>query len=325
MTEKSLVWGGNTTGDAGPYSFEQWQHMYRILFQTDIADEGIVDAYLNELAVTGAVTPVVVNTGAALVDGVPYESTASVSVTIPTPAGATRIDRIVLRKSWSAQTVRITRIAGVEGGGAPALVQSDGTTWDIPLAQLSTTIGGAITVTDQRVNCQTPLSEAPNPKVIALYRTETTIVSDNTEQQVFTATLPANSLSTGNKVSLILWGTGKQNSGVGATATLRLNLGATEFINEVSDTWNNDANFYMGRIQFDIWGDGATNAQRGAIRSGDADDWGTRIQFTRMDNDTAAEDQTSDLTIEATFQWSVSNANTTMTFYGGVLVLYKEL
>jgi hypothetical protein len=48
------------------------------------------------------------------------------------------------------RTVRITRIAGIEGAGAPAITQTAGTTWDIPLAQVSITTGGAITLTDQR-------------------------------------------------------------------------------------------------------------------------------------------------------------------------------
>ena len=159
MGELSLPWAGIVTGDAGPYSDDDWSDTWRVLFQTDRTDQGIIYAYLNELAVTGATSPVAVDTGAALVDGKYYENDASLNVTIPSPVGATRIDRIVLRKSWSAQTVRITRIAGAEGGAAPALVQVDGTTWDVPLYQVSIAVGGAITLTDERVNCGTPLAD----------------------------------------------------------------------------------------------------------------------------------------------------------------------
>jgi len=102
------------------------------------------------LIATGAVSPVAVNTGRALVYGTWYESDASVNVVVATPAGATRIDRIVLRKSWASQTVRITRIAGAEGGGAPAVTQTAGTTWDLPLYRASITVGGVITLTDDR-------------------------------------------------------------------------------------------------------------------------------------------------------------------------------
>jgi hypothetical protein len=100
---------------------------------------------------------VAVNTGAALVYGFYYFNDASVNVNIPTPASATRIDRIVLRASWSAQTVRITRIAGSEGSGsAPAMTQTANTTWDIPLANVSITTGGVIAVTDQRTYVKHP-------------------------------------------------------------------------------------------------------------------------------------------------------------------------
>jgi hypothetical protein len=60
---------------------------------------------------------------------------------------------VVLRVAWAAQTVRITRIAGTEGAGLPALTQTPGTTYDVPLASASITTGGAITVTDARAYC----------------------------------------------------------------------------------------------------------------------------------------------------------------------------
>lgn len=111
---------------------------------------GVFPDVLNELAVTGTSSPVSTNTGQALVYGVPYFNSTAVTTVIATPAALTRIDRIVLRASWAAQTVRITRIAGTEGAGAPAMTQTPGTTWDIPLATVSITTGGVITVTDAR-------------------------------------------------------------------------------------------------------------------------------------------------------------------------------
>lgn len=150
MTEISRPWSGTVTGDAGKYSDDQWSDVWDTLFCADNTLQGVVFGKLNELEITGVASPVSVNTGYALVDGDWYKNDSAVSVAVPTPAGATRIDRIVLRKSWSAQTVRITRIEGVEGGGVPALTQTDGTTWDIPLYQASITTGAAITLTDER-------------------------------------------------------------------------------------------------------------------------------------------------------------------------------
>ena len=110
---------------------------------------------LNQLAPTanGANT-VAVNTGGALVDGKPYYNSASVDVNIPSASGGgnTRIDRVVLRAGWAAQTVRITRIAGTDAASptAPAMTQTPGTTYDISLCTVLVDTAGAVTVTDAR-------------------------------------------------------------------------------------------------------------------------------------------------------------------------------
>jgi hypothetical protein len=118
--------------------------------------EGVAAGYLNALegAVTGANT-VAINTGGALVDGKYYENGASVNVNIPSAVGGgnTRIDRIVLRASWAAFTVRIHRIAGTDAASptAPAITQTSGTTYDIPLYKATVDTGGTVTIVDERV------------------------------------------------------------------------------------------------------------------------------------------------------------------------------
>lgn len=158
MAEGSRFWTTSGTGDGpgGGYSAANFNEFVRQCFMTNPATEGVLRDIGNNLAATGSASPVAINTGSALVYGFFYASDASVNVTIPTPTTSTRIDRIVLRASWSAQTVRITRIAGTEGGGAPALTQTANTTWDIPLAQVSITTGGVITLTDQRTYVKAP-------------------------------------------------------------------------------------------------------------------------------------------------------------------------
>ena len=157
MTERSRFWGGTVTGDAAgvaPYDAEtEFAGVLRSLagagaIATNLS--GVFRNELDQLRVSGSGTPVSVAAGRALVYGTWYEADAAVSVAVPTPSVSTRIDRIVLRKDWAAQTVRVTRIGGVEGGGAPAMTQVAGTTWDMPLATLSVTTGGGITVTDGR-------------------------------------------------------------------------------------------------------------------------------------------------------------------------------
>lgn len=155
MAEVSLFWTTNGTGDGSGsgYTATQMFEVFRSLFTGGQSTNkgGVAADFGGKLAVTGTSSPVAVADGFALVYGIPYSNSASVNVTVPTPASATRIDRIVLRASYSAQTVRITRIAGVEGAGsAPAMTQSAGVTWDVPLATVSITTGGVITVTDAR-------------------------------------------------------------------------------------------------------------------------------------------------------------------------------
>ena len=71
---------------------------------------------------------------------------------ISTPSADTRTDRVILRSSWAAQTTRIAALENPsEGTGTPpALTQTDKTTWEIPLATLTVTTGGGITVSDTR-------------------------------------------------------------------------------------------------------------------------------------------------------------------------------
>lgn len=156
MTQVSRFWDGTTTGDATTAPYDAGTEFSKVLMSVAGAAgiatnlSGVFRGELSQLAVSGAATPVSIASGRAITWGTWFENDAATTVAIPTPASSTRVDRIVLRKDWVAQTVRVTRIAGVEGAGAPALTQVAGTTWDEPLAQVSITTGGVITLTDQR-------------------------------------------------------------------------------------------------------------------------------------------------------------------------------
>lgn len=167
MSEHSRFWDSTSPGDASdaPYDFgtELSEVLSALTGAEGIAGHGGVfrDA-LNKLACTTAGTvQVTVATGLGLSYGGWYYNDAPLNIAIPTPATSTRIDRIVLRKSWASQTVRLTRIAGVEGSGSasalgigtPAYTQTAGTTWDVPLFQVTINTSGTITnpVTDERV------------------------------------------------------------------------------------------------------------------------------------------------------------------------------
>lgn len=157
MTQTSRFWNGTALGDAlieAPYDAPS--EFARVMLSVAGTDNdankgGVWYSDLGELAPTNpATTTVRIATGRAMVWGTWYENDASIDTTPAAPSVSTRIDRYVLRKDWATQTVRLTRIAGAEGGAAPALVQSVGTTWDYPICQASTTTGGVVTITDQR-------------------------------------------------------------------------------------------------------------------------------------------------------------------------------
>jgi len=173
MTQRSWHWNGASLGDADALALnvadgigfrlanEDYESLFvdrglRMIYNGD-ENRGVLANWLNELAVTGVATPVQVDTGGAIVYGMPYENTVAVNVAVPSPTSDTRQDYIVLRRNWADQEIRITRIAGVEGGGVPALTQSPAPSgtgiYDVPLATLSVTTGGVITVTDAREYC----------------------------------------------------------------------------------------------------------------------------------------------------------------------------
>lgn len=164
MSEHSMLWNGTSVGDAGaasysaPYDFDT---ELALIFSSLTGAEGVIDHggvfrdALNKYAPTFSVNQITVDTGLGLSYGNWHYNDAALNIAIPAAASGTRIDRIVLRKDWTTQTVRLTRVAGTIGAGVPAITQSVGSTWDVPLFQVQITIGGAgITPTlylDERV------------------------------------------------------------------------------------------------------------------------------------------------------------------------------
>ncbi|MFA5053328.1 MAG: hypothetical protein WC565_04680 [Parcubacteria group bacterium] len=155
MSESSWLWTTDGTGDGTDSGYTQanLNQIYRMMFVGTAADEGVLKNYLNALAVTNSTGRTMsVNTGGALVYGFPYYNSAAATVDLAHPVVGTTGYRIVLRASWAAQTVRVTKIESADGTAAiPAMTQVANTTWDIPLAEGTITTGDVITVTDDRV------------------------------------------------------------------------------------------------------------------------------------------------------------------------------
>ena len=151
MAQYSLFWTTGVEGDGlNAYSQEQMFAFFRNAFSLR-ANSSVIFSTGNDLAVSAGPGYVTVQPGAAIPYGVPYVSDANEQLSVPTPAGQTRIDRIVLRIDWTAHTVRVARLAGTEGGGAPALTQTPGTLYETPLASATINPAGQIAVSDERV------------------------------------------------------------------------------------------------------------------------------------------------------------------------------
>lgn len=153
MTEISRPWNGTILGDSGPYSDANWQELYRAIvgFGAGRSNNGVIlmsgtepNNGLKVEAQSPATTSVNVLRGAALVQGIAYLSDATQAFAIAANAsGNPRIDTIILRKSWAAQTVRQAILQGTPAASPvpPTLTQTDGVTWEIPLADIAVANG----------------------------------------------------------------------------------------------------------------------------------------------------------------------------------------
>lgn len=131
----------------------QWTKMARLWLPT-----GVIDGGLNELAVFADSTglQVKVPSGRAWIEGHFFESDAQVTLAIAAAHPTNpRIDRVIVRVDWTANTIALAVLSGTAAGSpsAPALTQTT-STWEISLAQVAvaataTTIAPG-DVTDER-------------------------------------------------------------------------------------------------------------------------------------------------------------------------------
>lgn len=166
QTEFSYFWDGTTQGDAllSPHSSDVFANLWAILMQSNTSSQGVIEtdhsSFFSQLIVTNpAGNNIRVANGAALVNGRVYTNTANIDNTIETPSLGTRIDRVILRTTFASQIIRIAIISGKSGAGTPT-IQQNADVWEIPLALVSITIGGVITITDERVFAKTQLRSA---------------------------------------------------------------------------------------------------------------------------------------------------------------------
>ena len=152
MAESSFFWA-DSLGDGGPYSQDTLRTPWKVLAARDVANVGVVPGMLNNLIVTTTGNNnLTINTGYAVVDGTIYKNSASLAITSSSPAVGTTGRMVVLQKLWNVQTVRLAIISSADGTATiPTVTQTDGTTWEIPIASFTITTGGVIgALTDLR-------------------------------------------------------------------------------------------------------------------------------------------------------------------------------
>lgn len=155
MTQKSYFWGGTSVGDAtlAPYDDDEFSDFIMAAIQYRREVQGVIFGKDNNLEVTNpSGLTIQVDTGRAFVDGKLYVNDVAEDLTLSAaPVSGTDYYHVVLRKAFSAQTVRLALVGPVNGGPATPAVQNDGVTWEILLAEVRQTSGGTITIYDRRV------------------------------------------------------------------------------------------------------------------------------------------------------------------------------
>lgn len=156
MTEYGAPFDGVLLGDASvaPYSAAEWSRIWRlqqgegVVYPNYGVFAGSGNGTYQPLEVRAAAIPstnVEVQIGAAMVDGRFYETTAVVTLPITANvSGNPRIDTVILRLDYVAQTVRLVVKSGTPAGSpVRPTMQQDATYWEIPLADIAVANGFA--------------------------------------------------------------------------------------------------------------------------------------------------------------------------------------
>lgn len=171
--QDSRPWNGITTGDAGPYSDTDWQQLYQYIigWGATRANVGVFlgsgtqpNDGLKVQAQTVPSTSVDVLAGSALVQGIAYINTATVSFVIAANAsGNPRIDTIILQADYALQTVRLVVLQGTPAASpaVPTLTQSANVLWEIPLADIAVA-NGFTTITNAVITPRHEWANAPS-------------------------------------------------------------------------------------------------------------------------------------------------------------------
>lgn len=147
MTEHSYWHNGSMRGDAteSPYSADIFKTIFSQLVSSSrngiLSDETVLGMTNLAVSASGLDMEVDVRAGSAFIEGIYFNNSASYALTIDpinTHAGQ-RIDRIVIRIDWEAQTARLAVVKGEEVNvypSSPSLQQEVGKIFEYPLAKI---------------------------------------------------------------------------------------------------------------------------------------------------------------------------------------------
>lgn len=141
MTEYSYFWEGSAEGDAAlaPYDSDDIDLFLKTMVLGDKqTEQGVVSRYLDALVpIKVSDSEITIGTGAAFVYGSLYKNDAPISIDTTTNG----MYRIMLRKTWATNTVRL--VVEYDIGSVPFPVQTPGDTWEILIADVYKPAGTA--------------------------------------------------------------------------------------------------------------------------------------------------------------------------------------
>ncbi|MBI2365915.1 MAG: hypothetical protein HYV01_13060, partial [Deltaproteobacteria bacterium] len=148
---------------------------------------------------------------------------------------------------------------------------------------------------------------------------DTTVSNTAAETAVYTFTVPANTLSTNNRLRLVIHGEDKQAGGCSECDTysyvFRLKYGGTTFFasSNISPSYNT---FVPSKSEFLLSADGATSSQLGLLAYVGAN-------YLLTAQGTAAVDSTSAQTLQVTVDWDFADVNNIVRLKHAVLEIVK--
>lgn len=156
-----------TYGFDGNIDATAWSTLSPVMMQANGSQVITAGHVVTATGVTRQVS--VSGTGEGWAAGVYFtDSAATTLFTLDAQASGTRRDYIVRRLSWSAKTALLAVVKGSDSNGTtPALTQTNGSLWEIPVATVDVTSSGMV------INQRVPLPKVPRVFVASSFTIRT--------------------------------------------------------------------------------------------------------------------------------------------------------